>query len=389
MLPRQGIPELFATFIQFEGEYFHHWLVDPQLRRNLQRHGEKLPQAEAQQTFWALYWYRLWLTQPKSLARGHLSAYLQEVCYWAAQKITVNFASTQYSLTDCFQLAIAQIDRVLKGFNPQQSVSLKNYASIIFSNLMRETLRQRQEVDICTPWSLLRKISQKRLVESLESAGFSPEVIADYLLAWNCFKSIYQPQKAGFSRKLTAPKQENWEAMVTFYNSLSPGANMQPARLEKVLLSCAQAARAYLYPAVSSLNIPGLGKETGELLDDLAANTEESLLAQILAQQEAQTRRDQQTQVTAVLQDAIAKLDPQLQQLLQLYYAQGAKQQVIAQQLGIKQYTVSRRLSKARQELLQQLAQWSQQTLHISLSSHLLKDISLLLEDWLTNYYSK
>jgi len=54
----------------------------------------------------------------------------------------------------------------------------------------------------------------------------------------------------------------------------------------------------------------------------------------------------------------------------------------------MKQYTVSRRLTKSRETLLQALAQWSQQTLHISLTSNVLKNISAVLDELLQNYYS-
>jgi len=69
-----------------------------------------------------------------------------------------------------------------------------------------------------------------------------------------------------------------------------------------------------------------------------------------------------------------------------LVLQRGLTQQQIALQLQMKQYTVSRRLTKSR-ETLQALAQWSQQTLHISLSSNVLKNISAVLE-LLQNYYS-
>ena len=71
-----------------------------------------------------------------------------------------------------------------------------------------------------------------------------------------------------------------------------------------------------------------------------------------------------------------------------MYYTQQLNQQQIAQQLEIQQYTVSRRLSKARQSLLLALAQWSQNTLHISLTSDVLKDTSAVLEEWLKTHYS-
>lgn len=321
-------------------------------------------------------------------------AYLQEVCYWAAQKTVASFTSTQFSLSDCFQLAIAQLDKVLDGFNPNQGVVLKNYAAAVFGTRLREVLRQRHEIDICTPWALLRKLSHKRLVESLQSAGLSSEAIVRYVLAWNCFKTVYVPTQAGATRKLVKPDSATWEAIASLYNTQRhqqlnpPPAAVNSETLENWLLSCAKAARAYLYPDVTSINTPTLGQESGELLDNLPAGEQESLLTEFIAQEEEQSRQSHQVQINAVLVAATQKLEPQAQQMLQLYYGEELTQQQMAKQLEIKQYTVSRRLTKARESLLLTLAQWSRETLHISLSSDVIKDTSTVLEEWLKLHYS-
>jgi DNA-binding transcriptional regulator LsrR (DeoR family) len=72
---------------------------------------------------------------------------------------------------------------------------------------------------------------------------------------------------------------------------------------------------------------------------------------------------------------------------LELYYAQALTQQQIAQQLEIKQYTVSRRLGNAKEKLLLTLAKWSQETLHISLTSTVVNDMYVVLEEWLQTHY--
>jgi hypothetical protein len=59
----------------------------------------------------------------------------------------------------------------------------------------------------------------------------------------------------------------------------------------------------------------------------------------------------------------------------------------MATRLNIKQYTISRRLTKAKEQLLKSLANWSQTTLHISLTPALLQTMSAVLEDWLQTHY--
>lgn len=396
MRSRHSLIEQFSSFLQFDSDRFQGWLTDSRLRRNMER---CLTQAtETSEIFWALYWHKVWQNQPAELvgrarsAREHLTAYVQEPCYWIAQKTASRFSSPQYTLADLFQMAIGQIDKVLKGFNPQQGFNLKNYASITLSNLMRESLRQRQEVDICTDWALLRKISQKRLTEALQSAGFTAETQATYLLAWTCFKTLYVPRQATGSQKLPKPDLQTWEAIAQLYNQerlSQPGvAATTTDGLEAWLSTCARAVRAYLYPNVLSINAPKPGQESGEFIDDLAETTETpSLLADLILQEELQQRQAQQIQIGTLLQTTIQQLEPQLQQILQFYYQDGLTQQQMAQHLETKQYTVSRRLTKARETLLKALVQWSETALHKPSTSDLLNNASIALEEWLKTYY--
>ncbi len=386
MQPRQTIIEIFSTFVQFDDDRFGRWAIESRLHRSIKSCLCHTPK-ETSEIFWALYWYKLWqISETEFLAQQHLAAYLQEPCYWTSQKTAACFVSTQYKLSDCFQIAIAQVDRVLKGFNPDQGSSLKNYAAIIFASAIRETLRQRHEVDICTDWGLLRKISQKRLQESLQNAGLSLETITTYVVAWNCFKTLYVPTKASNSRQLSRPDDQTWEAIAQAYNSQS-AQQVNPQTLEKWLLSIAKAARKYLYPTPDSLNVSKGGDDSWELLDNLPGTEQQSLIHQILTQEEEQTRTSQQADINKVLVKAIAQLELQVQQILQLYYAQQLNQDTIAKQLDMKQYTVSRRLTKARETLLRSLANWSQETLHIAVTSNLLTSMSNVMEEWLHNYY--
>lgn len=388
MRPRQDIIEVFSTFLQFDAERFSAWATDPQLRRSMRTSLTRLPQLETAENFWVLYWYKLWQTQPASQAKLHLAAYLQEVCYWAAHKTIASFsASSQYTLSDCFVMAIARLDKVLKGFNPQLGYSFKNYASVIFSTVLKDILRQHQEVDICSNWSLLRKLSQKRLVESLQNAGFGSETIADYVLAWNCFKTIYVPTQPTGTRQLPKPDAATWEAIAELYHKERPSQTLSVQMLEKWLGACAKAARSYLYPSFVSINAPKPGQDSGEFLDDLTGFAQETFLNEIITAEEEQSQHLQQAQIKAVLAEALSKLDPQAQKIMHLYYAQGLTQQQIAQELDVKQYTVSRRLTKARESLLLSLARWSGETLHIIITSEVLNYISTLLEEWLKVYY--
>ncbi|MBR8833601.1 MAG: sigma-70 family RNA polymerase sigma factor [Stigonema ocellatum SAG 48.90 = DSM 106950] len=396
MRSRQGITELFTSLLQFDDDKAIGWATDAKLRRNLLNHQARLSEPEKSETFWVSYWYKQWQKQIESLAQGHLLAYLQEVCYWAANKTVANFSSGQYTLSDCFQMVITRTDKVLKGFKPETGFSLKNYASAVFSSELKEMLRQQNEVDICTNWRLLRRLTQKRLVESLQNFGVSGDTIERYVLAWKCYQSIYAPQQPSGTRKLERPSDATWSAIAQLYNlqrhtQLSqPGAECSQQTIEKWLVGCAKAVRSYLFPTVNSLNAPTKGDDdSNEFQDILPQLKQESLLTEIIAQEQVLERQSKQSEINSVLIAALNELDPEAQNIIQLYYSQGLTQQQIAKQLGVKQYTVSRRLSKCKDTLLLRLANWSKEFLHTSLNSLVLNYMTTVLEEWLKVYHSQ
>ncbi|MER3434797.1 MAG: group 3/4 sigma-70 RNA polymerase sigma factor [Leptolyngbya sp. ERB_1_1] len=393
MRSRQNVQEIFSTFLQFESDTATRWIVDARLRRNMQRCLDQPNSQELSELVWSLYWHKLWQAGDDPLAVAHLSAYLQEVCYWSARKLAINLAGGQ-SLADFFQIAIAKIHRVLQGFNPQQGSGLKRYASLAFSNIIKDTLRLRQEVDICTDWALLHKLSHKRFVESLRNLGLDESTITARVYAWQCFKAIYAPTQAKGSRKLEKPDLTTFQAVCDLYNrdriaTLSATAEIcNPTLLEQWLTTCGKAARSYLYPSLISADTPLPGVENTELLDNFESTFQESNLSQIIEQEEEDSRQQTRSQLNKVLLRSLVKLDLPAQRLLQMYYGKAMTQQEIAKELDTKQYTVSRRLTSLKQSLLQTLAEWSQTELHQPLNSNVLSNMSTILEEWLKLHYS-
>lgn len=400
---REAIVDIFSTFLQFEGDSFSGWATDPRLRRSMQQRLAQFADAEPVERFWVLYWHKYWLktveaakgtdTQVEAtLPLGHLSAYLQETCYWSVQRTMAHSQSPQTRLSDCFQVAIVEVAKILRVYDPDQTASLKTYASIAFANVIRNYLRQRREVDLCNDWGLLLKVSRKQLSEALHAGGLTSEQIDRSLLAWSCFNDLHTPNQTPGVRKLAAPDATTWAAIATAYNQQQqqlavPGSACSPETLERWLLTCAKQVRQYLYPAIASLNVSRSGQTNHEWQDELLDPGQESLLTDLIAQEEDQQRQAQSLQVNQVLVEALAQLKPEAQTLLQRYYQAGLTQQQIAQELGLRQYQVSRQLTRAREALLLTFTQWSQNTLHISLTSDVVKSITLVLEEWLQAHY--
>jgi RNA polymerase sigma factor (sigma-70 family) len=391
MRSRQSIVEIFSTFIQFDGDAFRCWVIDPKLQRSIHRCLKQFARQESEK-FWAIYWHRIWQVRESLLASAHLTAYLQEVCYWVARTMTMNVPG-EHSIADFFQTAIARTNKVLKRFNPEFSSNLKLYAEYAFSNIIKDQLRQRKEADICTDWGLLHKLSQKRLIESLQQVGYNSQTIKRYILAWNCFLQLYTPNEVGTVHKLLEPDNLTLQAIAQFYNTQrlsqlsSPGSACAPETIKTWLLICARSVRSFQYPTLVSINTPILETDSEELLSRFTENFQQSVLDEIIAQEEAQTIAAQTSEINSVLTNTLETLDTKSQQILQAYYWQGLTQQQIAEQFGVKQYTVSRQLTRVKRTLLMALAQWSQQVLHTSLTSDVINSMSNTLEEWLECYY--
>ncbi|AFZ23092.1 RNA polymerase sigma factor, sigma-70 family [Cylindrospermum stagnale PCC 7417] len=402
MRPRQEIVETFSTFAQLENDKFSKWLTDVRLRRSMERYLQNSPDTKhlvepaVTGYFWSLYWYKVWRLNPKlsNLAKQHLSAYLQETCYWAAGKILARFNINQYGLADYFQMGIAELEKILEGYNPEKNSSLKTYASIAFPSRLKDILRQGKEADICTNWGLLRKVSKKLVLEALDNAGLSPTQISQYRLAWTCFGMLYLQNQPDGTQKLPEPNRQLWADIANLYNSERhsqlnpPGSECSPEVIEERLTKTAIYLRAYLYPSVASINIYNQEEDTSqefEIKDPLS----ESLIAQIIAQEEAQERKNQLSQMNQVLVSAFGQLDQQSQTIFDLYYQQGMTQQQIIQELKISQPTVCRRLLKGRDSLLAALLNWRRETENISVNANQIKEMSAALEEWLNINYAQ
>ena len=386
MSRRQALIDVFSTFLQFESSTVKGWVTDTTLRRNFQVCRSQLQPLSPSLEDWALYWHKRWRTEPER-SQGHLSAYLQESCYWAAHQTMPKVASLRYGLEDCFQVAIAEVPKILKAFSPGPIGSLRSYSRVAFGNILRDALRQQREIDICSDWSLLLKTSRKRLQSALQNAGLNPKIIAQSLQAWDCFGQIYRDRSPAEIRQRKAPDPLFWQRVSELYSNLHSDLH-SPEILEKWLTHAAKYVRSDLYPAVTSLNVSRstqMSDITGELQDEVPSVAPESLLEELILQEEQSDRHLQRQQLNHVLIAAIAQLEDAM--LLDLYYAQNLTQQQIARSLKVQQYTISRRLTKTRTALLMALSRWSQDVLHILPTSNVLNSISAMLEEWLLDYY--
>jgi RNA polymerase sigma factor (sigma-70 family) len=392
----------FSTFAFLEGDRVRHWLPEPRLRRNMQKSltDAQAPEEGVPDSTWALYWYKIWQAQQElqasppqkpniPAAQQHLAAYLQEVCYWTAQKTALRFPQLEFTLADYFQINSGETARVLKSFNPQFGSPLKGYASIVLTNFLKDHLRQRRAIDVCSDVSLLRKMSQKRITEILTHAGVTSSDLEEYRFAWVCFKTIMVPVDAPDTDKSHQPEKSLWIAVADLYNSkrrqqLSAAAPAQSAeQLEARLMKVTRWSRAYLYPTVDSLNKTKPGQEQGEIQDSLADPLAISLLDAAIEAESIQERQQQRSQLQTTILQSLNQLDGMAQEILRLFYQDRLSQQELALNMKMSQPTVSRRLKKAEEVLLTKLLD----SVNKRPDPSELRHISIVLKECLESHY--
>jgi RNA polymerase sigma factor (sigma-70 family) len=392
MNPRTSILDLFSTFADLEGNDFRRWAIDGRLRRSIEKC--LVANGDRSERLWSLYWFQLWQSHSSPVAESHLFAYLQEPCYWVSQQMARRVQRERYTLADYFQIVNIDLRRVLNSFAPDRGSTLKSYASLVLTNALKDTLRQRQAVDICSDWALLRKWSKKRVMEVLDRVGVVEPEAAEYQLAWFCFKTLYTPSESNGDARAGSPNLALWQEIADFYNTqrhsqlIKPGASLTASQIAARLTKLGRWLRDYLYPTIDSLNRPKLGEETGEFLDDLADNSSQSLLDRAIECEEIDRRTAQQLELHTILTEAVANLSPEFQEILQLFYQQGLSQQELAIHLNLSQPTVSRRLKKAEADLLQALLIWIESQLNQFPEPNVLKGISTTLREWLIGHYA-
>lgn len=398
MRARHSLIAIFSTFIEFELGRFSRWVTDVRLCRSMEQHWTESGHSQLSETLWANYWYCIYQQQstPKTtLAKGHLAAYLQETCYWVTQKILKLLPTGQLDGGDCFQLAIAELDHILLKYEPHRGSSLKGFAAIAYPRLLRDILRRRKTAEISTDPTLLMRTSKRCFLGALRRAGLSQTEMAHYRLAWTCFKAVYG-QQPPLSPSGAAAKSVDWQAIARLYNAerlhqLEPTAPSLNATTANVWLSqCAKWVRLYLCPTILSLDVPA-GGNVSELQNTVTPLADDSLLNELIHQEDRWERQLKQAEVKQVLVEGIAALKSDQQSLLRLYYQDQLTQQQIAQRLNLKQYAISRQLTRIRSKLLKRLVSHLQSevdnSLHKPLTVDLSNHISPILEEWLTHYY--
>lgn len=324
--PRKDLVDIFSTFLRFENDRAAGWLSDRHLKRNCEPVLQQ-PDAPNSEDFWVNQWHAIWQEQrvsattpsPKAaspqqrMALGHLSAYVQETCFWSVRRVIRKIDSTQFQVVDGFQIAISQLPKLLKAFDPNLAGSFNAYANTAFANLVRSQLRQRREIDLCSEWRLLLKLSRKQVRETLAHAGFAAPEAASYERLWQALLENYRPGQRQSQKQSVAPDETQLQQIAATFEQFCQAAEILPETLDQQQITqrlqlLAQKARAYLYPSTRSLNMT-YGDGESDLLSNLPDVAAETPMANLMIQEEREQQQRRQQQLNQVMTAAIATLD--------------------------------------------------------------------------------
>jgi DNA-directed RNA polymerase specialized sigma subunit len=378
MKRRRDIVELFSTFLQLDDHYDAlgpGWEKSPRLASNITKIIEIEPSAKEE--FWAQYWLKESIkdSQTKSPAREHLSAYLEEACYWTALKIYQQLAAYQLRRVDCFLMlreVAANPVKLFKNYDYKSS-SVKTYSQFPLKSAVLDEVRKGRELDKYTWPALLRAVTKKRLKESLHKANIKEPKMSQCLLAWQCFRDKYVPTKAAGSKQLQPPDRAQMEAIANHYNQQRnpKESTVIGQEIQKLLELCVQV-------------IQDCSKTSFVSIEDCIS--EPAFISENFIE-EQDAVESEYYQVNQVLSKAFADLPEETQTLLNLWYGLGMIQSDLALVFGIaQQYQVSRMVGKHKQILLKTLAEWSQKTWQITLNSQQLDEIGKQLDGWLEEH---
>lgn len=370
-MKKRQLKEQFYTFLDFNyhtQRIYLIWKTNPQLLSNL----EKITTNESNLS--EKYLVQLLINQIKNnidnkLPKLHISAYLDDTCYWLGVKTHQKVRNYDYTWLDCFQIAriiVNQSDSLVNTYQSERS-SFKTYAKLKLETHLLEVLHFNHEIEKYSPLGLLRKISKKKLQESLLNQGILPENFNKYLLALNILKLFYQPQKANGSKSLSWLKENELIFLVKKYNQKSNQSPIKPKDLESILLFCVDAIRSYAKPKFTSVE---------ELTQDLP----DELIADDLW--ETESNLSQWQEIKSILITEYSQFKEDVKMIFDLIFGLNYSQTDVAKFLDYKPYKVSRLVSRHKEKLLQQVAK----QLNVNLTKQQLKEKAESLDDWLDWY---
>ncbi|NET45444.1 sigma-70 family RNA polymerase sigma factor [Okeania sp. SIO2B3] len=389
MEKRTNILNMFSTFLDVQDDYGNSskWLYDKKLKSNIEQQQKNRPSLngnlEQYEPIWVKFWYDLAVVENGSISipQRHLQSYLQECCFWATKEIHNKFASDDDRWIDGFYQAINFVlEKTLKIFEKYNWIffkptNIRSWCQQKIKDYLKEFYLKRRRLDGASDWRILKdkNISSKKWGKVLESARILDVKLSSCLLALECFQKHYHPIVRA-NQRFPEPTDEQWKKIVNDYNYVrnSRGITNDIDReaIQKLLDECVNAMRNYQKPQ-SLVYIDDEEKEYFEIASDDSFREEK-------------LEKDQEWQeINNILTDDFTKLSPEAKTLLILENGIQLGQTEIAKLFNLKQYQISRKLTKYRKPLLDKCVKMKQEQVERKLTKEENKNLSKQINEWL------
>ncbi|MDJ0520385.1 MAG: hypothetical protein QNJ74_30410 [Trichodesmium sp. MO_231.B1] len=132
-------------------------------------------------------------------------------------------------------------------------------------------------------------------------------------------------------------------------------------------------------------------EETVENIDiisnEVMADNQHEVIAVNHPEKEIETEEKQQ--IVSICLYEFAKLPPESQKLIQLFYGFGISQTEMKEIFGLQQFQISRKIKRSEKKLLEALVTWSKANLEITPNEGIIKEQNQALKEWLRDYFKQ
>ena len=387
----------FSTFLNIEEKSNKLGVINLQIVPKLAKNFDGIFQLnpEVNEEYFAKYFVKEVQKKPlNKLGKEHLSAYLEEPCFWLATKeLNQQLAPIKWQELDCFQEArkiAAEPSKIFSKYNFTDT-SVTTWAKLQIKHKVRQTAYVGKEFCKYAPWSAPKYLSEKMLREALQTKSKikTQKEIESCVLVFKSYKEVYssnQPERIG--GRLAEPNKKQWEDIKSHYNKRCSRYNNKLSsdnsehlelitdfqQIRNTILACVKVARSYCCIGVAE------DIETDfKPIDNMISVNYQPL----------EIEGEEKKQIISVCLSEFSKLAPEFQKLMQLSYGLNISQMEMSEIFGIHQSQICRKIKDREKKLLRALEQWCQANFEIPPNEGILKERSKFLKEWLKYYFQQ
>lgn len=305
-------------------------------------------------------------------------------------------------LQELFQLSLfsaSNTKKIFTNFNTSKisvnysCFSIKKYLQKRIEGIVSDELRKQYSMRTFgrSSYSLLIRVSEKQLKEALKRQNYRDPLLSQYILIWDCFKSVYAPQKPGEKTSGLSLSEKQYQDIINLYQqriTSSPIKDFQISSvdanfIQQCLESISSAIRIFKeVPTSTILNSSSTSNENSlEMIDELTDETS------VPVNLESVIINEGQEQINTFLKQAIQNLNKDKQKRLFLKNGLDMTDKQIGLEINRDTSSVGRRHKKILSELMTKIIQFFVKDDDNNLDTKRLEEIKNYIDEYLTQYY--